>query len=228
MPQLSPTEHRTIVVVDVADFTNPDRTQCTINRRLREVLATDDGQIPEHLRVFYQTVTATNRPSTVESWLNRSTTPTILRELRTRTELTHETLDALPPSKPLEHLRSVLVAAGALPYRDEHMSRLERWIAQAVDKRPDPAQQQLARGYGIWHVLRRLRHRLEGAETTHNQLATARQHVRCAMVFLDWLAAHDLTLATCGQPDLDRWLTDDNANTGTRPGISSEGPRNRS
>jgi hypothetical protein len=174
-------------------------------------LATDDGQIPEHLRVFYQTVTATSRPSTVESWLNRSTTPAILRELRTCADLTHETLDALPSGKPLEHLCSVLVAAGALPHRDEQMSRLERWITQAVSERPDPAEQQLLRSYGIWHLLRRLRRRVEGTETTHNQLATARQHLRGAMVFLDWLALHDLTLATCGQPDLDRWLTDDKA-----------------
>ncbi|WP_238412317.1 hypothetical protein [Saccharothrix deserti] len=121
------------------------------------------------------------------------------------------TLDALPPRKPLEHLRSVLVAAGALPHRDEQMSRLERWITQAVSERPDPAQQQLLRSYGIWHLLRRLRRRVEGTETTHNQLATARQHLRGAMVFLDWLASHDLTLATCGQPDFDRWLTDDKA-----------------
>ncbi|MGW3473650.1 hypothetical protein ACWDKQ_35620 [Saccharopolyspora sp. NPDC000995] len=155
-------------------------------------------------------MTATSHPSTVESWLNRSTTPTILHELRTRGELTHETVDALPPGKPVEHLRSILVAAGALPHRDEQMSRLERWITRAIAERP-PAQQQLLRSYGIWHLLRRLRGRVEGAETTHNQLATVRQHLRGAMVFLDWLASHDLTLATCGQPDLDRWLTDDNA-----------------
>ncbi|MEW1844625.1 hypothetical protein AB0392_42355 [Nonomuraea angiospora] len=34
-------------------------------------------------------------------------------------ELTHATLDALPPSKPVEHLRSVLVAIGTLPHRCE-------------------------------------------------------------------------------------------------------------
>jgi hypothetical protein len=117
-------------------------------------------------------VTATSRPSTVESWLNRSTTPTILRELRTRDELTHETLDALPPGKPVEHLRSVLVAAGALPHRDEQMSRLERWITQGIAERPDPVQQQLLRSYGIRHLLRRLRRRVEGTETTHNHTET--------------------------------------------------------
>jgi len=185
--------------------------QCTCNRRLRGLLVDEDGQIPEHLQAFYQTVTATSRPSTVESWLNRSTTPAILSELRTRGELTHETLDALPPGKPVEHLRSVFVAAGALPRRDEQMSRLERWMTQVIAERPDPAHQQLLHSYGLWHLLRRLRRRVEGTETTHNQLATARQHLRGAMAFLDWPAAHDLALATCGQPDLDRWLTDDNA-----------------
>lgn len=43
MPQLSPTEHRTIVVVDVADFTNPDRNVhdlITVQEGLYEVLKT--------------------------------------------------------------------------------------------------------------------------------------------------------------------------------------------
>src|SRR6266702_2671609 len=42
--------------------------------------------------------------------------------------LTHTALDELPDSKTLRHLRSVLVATGALPARDEHLAQLERWI----------------------------------------------------------------------------------------------------
>jgi hypothetical protein len=38
-----------------------------------------------------------------------------------------------------------------------------------------------------------------------------RRLARGAVVFLDWLAAHDLTLGTCQQADLDRWLTDKSA-----------------
>lgn len=38
----------------------------------------------------------------------------------------------MPDSKPVEHLRSVLVAIGSLQPRDEHMARLERWITQVI------------------------------------------------------------------------------------------------
>lgn len=112
-----------------------------------------------------------------------------------------------PPPLSVSPRSSVPQAASAV---------LSAWSSRTLDQpgslqRPDPSQQQLLRSYGIWHLLRRLRRRVEGTETTHNQLATARQHLRGAMVFLDWLALHDLTLATCGQPDLERWLTDDNA-----------------
>ncbi len=46
-------------------------------------------------------------------------------------ELTQRALDELPAGKTVEHLRSVLVAIGTLPERDEQMNRLERWTASA-------------------------------------------------------------------------------------------------
>ena len=49
------------------------------------------------------------------SWLDRSAGPEILRDLKSRTRpLTHQSLDELPAGKPVEHLRSVLAATGAL------------------------------------------------------------------------------------------------------------------
>ena len=60
----------------------------------------------------------------------------------------------------------------------------------------------------IWHLLRRLRSRNNGRPTTRQQALRIRHHRRAAEAFLDWLDTHDLTLATFGQPDLDRWLTD--------------------
>ena len=60
--------------------------------------------------------------------------------------------------------------------------------------------------YAVWHLLRRLRHRNHGQDTTHNQTVALRQHVRAATVLLDWLRERGLTLATCRQPDLDTWL----------------------
>ena len=91
------------------------------------------------------------------------------------------------------------------------MTRLERWVAATINGRPDPDEQQLLHRYAVWHLLRRLRRRTGGAETTHNQLVTVRQHVRAATVLLDWLNARNLTLVTCTQGDLENWMTSDDA-----------------
>ncbi|GAA0395294.1 hypothetical protein [Streptomyces luteireticuli] len=63
--------------------------------------------------------------------------------------------------------------------------------------------------YATWHLLRRLRRRSRGKEITHYQLSGARQHLRAAIHLLDWLDEQNLTLATCGQADLERWMTSD-------------------
>jgi hypothetical protein len=60
--------------------------------------------------------------------------------------------------------------------------------------------------YAVWHLLRRLRRRTGGTDTTHDQLVGVRQHVKAAIAFLDWLTDRDLTLADCRQNDLDAWI----------------------
>jgi hypothetical protein len=107
------------------------------------------------------------------------------------------------PGKPVEHLRSVMVAIGTLPRRDEQMARPERWITTVTSGRGDPVQQHMLHHYAVWHLLRRLRRRTGGTDTTHDQMAGVRQHVKAAIAFPDWLTARDLTLADCRQNDLD-------------------------
>ncbi|MEU8364340.1 hypothetical protein AB0C27_50815 [Nonomuraea sp. NPDC048882] len=185
--------------------------RCALNRRLHELLSDASGQIPPHLAVLYQALASTERPGTVTAWLDRSAAPAILQKLDAEVELTHASLDALPPGKPVEHLRSVLVAIGTLPHRDEQMARLERWITATIADRTDPDEQHLLHRYAVWHLLRRLRGRTQGTDITHAQLATVRQHVKAAIGFLDWLTGHDLTLATCRQNHLDTWIASDRA-----------------
>ncbi len=180
--------------------------RCTIQQRLHQLLGDDSGEIRPELQALYRALTATNRPDTVTAWLDRSPAPTILHNLAGQ-PLTHRTLDELPAGKPVEHLRSVLVAIGTLPARDEQMARLKRWIANTITDRPNPDEQHLLHRYAVWHLLRRLRQRTQGNEVTHSQLVTVRQHIRGALALLNWLTTHNLTLATSRQPDLDSWLT---------------------
>jgi uncharacterized protein YidB (DUF937 family) len=179
--------------------------RCTTRQRLRELLGDQAGGIRPGLQALYNALANAERPATVEAWLNKSTAPAILRQL-TGKQLTHHALDELPAGKPIEHLRSVLVAIGTLPARDEQLARLERWNARVTSERPDPGQQQLLHRYAVWHVTRRLRARLRTAHATHGQVVAAQQNIRAAAALLDWLTTHDLALADAGQGDLEQWL----------------------
>ena len=180
---------------------------CTLRNRLRDLLAADTGVIRPELRQLHDHLAGHERPATVLHWLDTNKDSTILRQLATgQRPLTHDALDELPQGKPLEHLRAVMVATGALPPRDEHLARLERWTTNTVAARPDPDEQQILHRYAVWHVLRRLRGRLRDTDTTHEQAVAAQRVINAAIALLDWLTEHGLTLATAGQADLDTWL----------------------
>ncbi|WP_239338084.1 hypothetical protein, partial [Frankia sp. CiP3] len=181
--------------------------RCAMRRRLYELLTDDLGAIRPELQVLYDNLANYERPATVAHWVGASAAVAVLRELAAGVRpLSHEALDALPAGKPVEHLRAVLVATAALPARDEHMVRLERWIVRTIADRADPDEQHLLRRYAVWHLLRRLRGRTTGTTTTHEQATTVQQHVRAALGLLDGLTARGLTLATAQQGDLEAWL----------------------
>ena len=135
----------------------------------------------------------------------------VLRQLATgERPVAHAALNELLDGKPVEHLRAVLVATGALPPRDEHLARLERWISWSIADRPDPDQRQMLHRYAVWHVLRRLRTRLSGAHATATagQVTAAQRNIKAAVALLDWLTTRDLTLDDAQQGDLDAWLAE--------------------
>jgi hypothetical protein len=160
------------------------------------------------LRGLHDNLAHSNRPNLVLAWLNKTTTASVLHELGTgQRALSHAALDQLPTSKPIEHLRAILVATNTLPPRDEHLVRLERWIARTLEDRNDSEQRQVLHRYAVWHLLRRLRFRNNGAHATYSQVVTVRRHVRAAIALLDGLTMRDRTLADARQGDLDAWLT---------------------
>ena len=145
----------------------------------------------------------------------------LLSELaRDRLPLTHETLDQFRPSRPLAHLRAVLVAAGGLPSRDERMVTLQHWLADVIAQRDDPREREILRQYARWYLLRRLRGRLAAANrpggkdqatvrhATDRETASVRNRVLAAIRVLDLAADKQLTLASITQADLDSWAAD--------------------
>jgi hypothetical protein len=180
---------------------------CRLELRLRELLTGQDGDIYPPLNPLKDALTATDPPGTALRWLAKKPVAAVLADIAAgRRQLTHGELDRLEQTPVLAHLRSVLVATGTLPPRDEQIARLERFISDVLAARTDPGQQQILRQYAVWHLLRRLRRRNNGQPATIQQYDVANQQVRAAIALLDWLATSHMTLATCGQADLERWL----------------------
>jgi len=187
-------------------------SRCIINRRLTELMGPSTAALPPGLHALRRDIASTEHPITAIRWLTKPAIAPVLSGLATgRIALTHQALDDLPASQPLAHLRQTLVAVGALPARDEIMVRLEAFLTDLLASQHDSERRNLLHRYLIWHLVRRLRGRNNGRPTTRQQSLLIRRLARGAVAFLDWLAAHDLTLATCGQGDLDRWRTDESA-----------------
>jgi hypothetical protein len=139
-------------------------------------------------------------------WLKKAGVRRALQAVAAHHAITHEALDTLPPGRTLGHLRSMLVATGAFPARDERLVTLERRIGQVIAERTSPEHRRVPHGYAVWHQLRRLRSRLQAQPASRQQVKNVRDQVTAAAAFLDWLGARGLTLAACTQTELDRWL----------------------
>lgn len=181
-------------------------TRCCLDRRLKQAFTPPGGTAAPELDRLREAMICVDRPDLMLDWLKDPAVKRTLQAVAARGVITHEALDMLPPGRTFVHVRSMLVAAGALPARDERLTALELRIGQAVAGQADHGHRQALRGYASWHHLRRLRGRLDGRPASRQQAKNVRDHVAAAAAFLDWLTARVLTLAACTQADLDQWL----------------------
>ncbi len=123
-----------------------------------------------------------------------------------RTAVTHQALDVHPNRRAADYLRHMLVAGGALPARDEALARVELWSREVLDAIDEPADRRLVQAYLAWRILRRLRRRSETSPGPGTVTAGARHRVLAVVAFLAWLRRHNLTLASCGQGEVETWL----------------------
>ncbi|HTZ30670.1 MAG TPA: hypothetical protein VMC83_42170 [Streptosporangiaceae bacterium] len=181
-------------------------TRCRLDRKLRRLLARPDGTAAEELDRLREALVRVDRPDHMMDWLNNRGVGPLLEAIAACGSVTHEGLDALPAGGTLDHLRSMMVAAGALPPRDERLAALERWISDMVAGLADQGHRRVLHGYAVWHHLRRLRVRLDARPASLDQARNIHDHVTAAAAFLSWLEEHGLSLAACTQAGLDQWL----------------------
>jgi hypothetical protein len=168
--------------------------------------------LPPGLQALRRNIATTEHPITAMRWLTKPSVTPVLSDLAAgRMPLTHQAFDELPHRPALAHLRQTLVAVGALPERNELMIRLEAFLDALLADQHDTERRRLLHRYLIWHLLRRLRSRNNGQPTTCQQSKRIRRIACGTIAFLDWLDAHNLTIGSCRQGDLDLWRTDESA-----------------
>jgi hypothetical protein len=179
---------------------------CQATERIDRLLAAPGGAIPSGVKDVRDVLVATQRPRSILSNWDRIESLSLLARLaRHHDRLTHELLDAEGDRFSVTYLRALLVAAGTLPERDEHATRLRRFAARVIEEVSDPRDRQVLSRYARWHVVARAkpdRH----AQLSHAVADRCRNEIRAAQRFLDHLATRGRTVEDCTQADLDAWL----------------------
>jgi hypothetical protein len=182
-------------------------TRCNLRQRLQVLLADRDGDVRVELRGLHDNLANSERSNLMLAWLNKTAITRILDEFGTgQRALSHAALDSSRPAN-----RSSTCAPSWSP-PTPCRPVMNTWPARRLDRtRPHRTRRSRAAATvhrdAIWHLLRRLRHRINAAHATHAQVVTVQRHVRAAIALLDGLGTRSRALADARQADLDAWLT---------------------
>ena len=122
--------------------------RCVLDQKIRGLLGDRAGTVRPDLAPLHQALSSVERPDTALVWMARPKVRELLSELGSQTRrLNDEILGELPADKTLAHMRSVLVAIGALPPATSGWLKLERWITAAISAREDPGERRILHGY---------------------------------------------------------------------------------
>ena len=181
--------------------------QCSLWRRADALLCNRDGTAPVALAPVRDAILASTNPRTALNWLRHGVgAPILIALARGELPLTHAALDAQPARRAADYLRALLVAHGALPERDDALTRLERAVAELLADINDVEDRRTVTAYATWRVLQRVRRRADQRLPARTATRHARTCLRAAVGLLDWLHSKDIVLAEMRQADLDRWL----------------------
>lgn len=182
---------------------------CQATAQIDAALTGPDGTIRYELKPVRDALTELERPrSLLTNWHDLASLNLLTEIAQGRFDLSHDALDTRPQVFSVTYLRSMLVAAGALPPRDENAARLHRYAAEAVVDITDPELRGVLTRYARWHVIGRVKTNRHG----HISSAVAgrcRGDIQTAKNFLDHLTASRHDLDHCPQTCLDAWLVTD-------------------
>jgi len=192
--------------------TNHGRPRCFACQAAQQIdaaLTGPDGMIRPELKPVRDALTERERPrSLLSNWHDLASLRLLTSIAQGQVELSHDALDARPQVFSVSYLRALLVAAGALPPRDENAARLHRYAAEVVAQVNDPEMRGVLTRYARWHLVGRAqtdRH----DRIAPNVAARCRGDIDSARAFLDYLISGGCDLDDCPQAHLDAWITTD-------------------
>ncbi len=185
----------------------PTCLRCVATSQLDELLTGPDGTIDEAFDQLRQVFATTPQPRSILVWLQRSPGARLLRQLVVGDlDLDHTSLDRLPQTPSLHHLRQLLIATGVLDERDLQLTLLEQAARRHAATLADGEHRQILLAYATWSQLPRLRRRYPNG-IPPLAATTARARMATAVRFLTHLTHNDQQLATLTQHEVDRWMT---------------------
>ncbi|MGW4049546.1 hypothetical protein ACWENA_01845 [Streptomyces sp. NPDC004779] len=185
--------------------------RCAVADHLTTFISGLPPEPAAQLGPLHQALLTAESPRTVLTWLRNSQSARLLRDIAASGQpLTHADLHTLAVStgrggaQSTDYLRSLLVAYGILPDRDEHLAGIERHLARALQRHPQYAP--VLRPYVRWSALPRARRRAARSPSTRGRTTWAATRMNAAVDFLQHLATLGVSLDKATQHQVDQWL----------------------
>jgi hypothetical protein len=180
--------------------------RCALADELDDRLGATD-QLAAPLVTLRAAILAADNPRQVRKWLRTSAAGRLITAIGAgAVSLTHDGLDSCGPNRSVDHLRALLVAAGALPDEDRSIDRLEHYARALVTNVADSGDRKILQSWLRWQVLPRLRARAATGASMAHSAHNARRAIRRSSEFLAVLHHHGRALRTATQADVDAWF----------------------
>lgn len=174
---------------------------CQVAARIDQLLDDGQGRTRQGFQEVRDALVQIEPRGLLAQWGKPGSLTLLARLLDENDEVTHELLDGEGSRTGVHYLRALLVSAGVLEERDEHMARLRAFCREYVAEVEDVEMRQVLTRYAHWHIVSRRRVGRYGL--TAAQDYGARGSVRGARRFMEHLMAHGTRLGECSQKEID-------------------------
>lgn len=184
--------------------------RCTLATRATELL-TDPatGHLNQQLRPLLDYWINSVDPRTPLRWVSQSQASTdLLRQMACgQSSISHVAFRQLPPTKPNDYLRNLLVSIGILGPWEPHVDRFISWLDTEIAPRLEPDCAFTINSYARWHILRNLHRHASNGTLTQAVANSARIRVRAAIEFCELLARRGVSIEDATQVDLEELIS---------------------